>query len=369
MKRRKKSEGYIKFNKERKSWIGRIRFEGREKYFSGKTSEIVQKKMFDFRIAKESGLDVTRESSIAELTDKFLKIKARTTVPKTLSGYENSINIHILPFLKNVKVTKVNVDKLNQYVDNLLSAGRTPATVNRAIAVLNQVMTLAMKLLWISDNPVAYIDPLKHDKKEINPFSKDELNLFLDCAVDDPYYSLWLVKAMSGCRLGELVALTWNDVNFETGVIDINKSYDDRFGLGTTKSKNSKRRITLNYDCLKALKDHQSRQLEQQLSLGRYWNNLDLVFCSSTGSYSHSSNLRNRSFNVIQKEAGLTGRTPHALRHTFASLMLSSGKPVLKVSKFLGHKDMAITMRTYAHYIPENETETLVDDFSKLLNS
>jgi|ETNmetMinimDraft_28_1059901.scaffolds.fasta_scaffold200723_1 hypothetical protein len=148
--RRKKGEGTIKFNKQRNCWIARIRFEGREKYFSGKTSEIVQKKMFDFRIAKESGLDVTRESSIAELTDKFLKIKARTTSGKTLDGYTNSINIHVLPFLKNVKVTKLNVDRLNQYVDDLLNGGRTPATVNRALKVLNQAMTLAMKLSWVS---------------------------------------------------------------------------------------------------------------------------------------------------------------------------------------------------------------------------
>jgi integrase len=103
--------------------------------------------------------------------------------------------------------------------------------------------------------------------------------------------------------------------------------------------------------------------------LGRYWNNIGLVFPSSTGSYSHKSNLRNRSFNIIEKKAGLTGRTPHALRHTFASLMLMSGTPTIKIANHLGHVDMSVTMRTYAHFIPNQETDTLADDFSKLLNS
>ncbi|MBM32398.1 MAG: hypothetical protein CL764_06035 [Chloroflexi bacterium] len=325
--------------------------------------------MFDFRIAKKNGLDVTRESSIAELTDKFLKIKAKSTSSKTLDGYTNTINIHVLPFLKNVKVTKLNVDRLNDYVDELLNGGRTPATVNRTLKILNQAMTLAMKLSWISENPVTYIDRVKHEKNEINPFSKDELNLFLDNAVDDPFYALWLLKSMSGMRLGELQALTWDDINFETGVIDINKSYDDKHGLGTPKSKSSRRKITINFDCLKALREHQSKQLELQLSLGRYWENLNLVFPSSTGSYSHKSNLRNRSFNVILKKSGLTDRTPHTLRHTFASLMLMSGTPILKVSRYLGHQDITVTSRTYVHYIPNQETDTLADDFSKLLNS
>lgn len=84
------------------------------------------------------------------------------------------------------------------------------------------------------------------------------------------------------------------------------------------------------------------------------------VFASDAGTPLDESNVR-KAFNRILDDAELHRRNPHQMRHTFASLLLQEGAPITYVSRQLGHKDASITLRVYAHWLPDGSREKLVD--------
>jgi len=364
-KKRSNNEGTVVYVKSRKSYRGRMFADGKQRWVSGKTKSEVITKISELKTAIATGVDITSNGSIKDLASKYLKIAERGVNPKTFRSYETQTRVHIIPHLGNIKIKALSTARVNNLVDDLLKTN-SASSVNRTLATLSRIMHHAIKLNYIHRNPVSFADKPKHTPKKINPFNRVELNAFLNSASSDPHYALWYLMVNSGLRFGEILALKWSDLNMETGELTINKSFDEKFGIGDTKTYSSTRKITLNYKTLTLLRVHQAKQLEQVLDLAGYYENNSLIFPSVTGSYMNPSNLRNRSFNKILKDAGLSHRTPHQLRHSFASLLLMQGASPLRVSGYLGHADMSITLKTYGHYIPAEDT-SLADGIESLI--
>ena len=116
------------------------------------------------------------------------------------------------------------------------------------------------------------------------------------------------------------------------------------------------RRIDLGQQSLEVLKQHQERQFQDMATAGDRWEENDLIFASTIGTFINPSNLR-REFKPLLKKAGLPQIRFHDLRHTAASLMLNNGVPVIVVSRRLGHAQPSITLDVYAHLIPSKQQE------------
>tara|TARA_A100001015_G_scaffold1323_1_gene1808 strand:- start:1354 stop:2445 length:1092 start_codon:yes stop_codon:yes gene_type:complete len=341
-------EGSYRLRKDgRHEW--RIHIEGVRKTFYGKSKTEAQQKAEEHKLKVASGLDVSKNSNIGELTNKFLDIKKNIVAAKTYKSYEH-LTREILKSLKNVKLADLSTDRCQSLANSQLSKGISPYLIRKTNAMLVRILNYAIKLNYISRNAAEHVELPKYIKKDKNPFSAAELNDFLSSAKNDEHFALWHLLAHTGMRVGEGLALQWSDLNFENGELTISKSFDDEFGVGDTKSR-KERRIILSEETLEILKTHQAAQLEKLLNKPDYWENNDLVFASSTGSHLLRRNINKRNFRKI---SGVEGRTIHSLRHTFASLSLAAGVDVVSVANYLGHSNPNTTLSEYAQYMPSD---------------
>ena len=328
----------------------RISIDGTQKSFYANTKLKAQEKAQEFILAKASGLDVSRNSSIKELAEKFLQIKENTVSPKTFESYESMLRLYILPSLKNVKLSDLTTDRCQTLINSLISKGVSSSNIIKMNGILVRLLNYSIKLNYISRNAAQYVELPKHQIKEMNPFSTEELSIFLENAKEDEHFALWHLLALTGMRVGESLALEWKDLNLETRELTISKSFDDKHGTGETKSRKT-RRIVLSEETIEILKTHQAAQLEKLLNKPDYYQNNDLIFASSVGTQLHRKNIDKRNFKKI---TGAGDRTIHQLRHSFASLSLAAGIDVVTVSHYLGHANPNVTLSKYSHFMPKD---------------
>ena len=157
-------------------------------------------------------------------------------------------------------------------------------------------------------------------------------------------------------RQGELLALKWDDVDLERGVLRVRRTLthaDKAYVLGEPKTSKSRRTIRLTTSAVTALRAHLSRQLEETERLSSLYQPGGLIFATETGSIINPSNLRNRSFKPLLKKAGLPPIRFHDLRHTCATLLLSKDVNPKVVSEMLGHSSISVTLDIYSHLLPD----------------
>lgn len=152
-------------------------------------------------------------------------------------------------------------------------------------------------------------------------------------------------------RSSELVALRWQDVNLDTGMLSVRRTVSrgsDGIVFGEPKTANGKRRIELDAGCVDALRKHRTDQLQRRLSIGPAWQDTDLVFERGDGDVLHPNVLGKR-FQVCIVAAGVPRVRFHDLRRTAASLMLENGAHPKIVQERLGPSDISMTLNRYSH--------------------
>jgi integrase len=163
------------------------------------------------------------------------------------------------------------------------------------------------------------------------------------------------MAASTGCRRGELLALEWQDIDFQTGMMTISKSLEQtKSGLRIKSTKSGKlRRFPLPSVALGVLSQHRrSQPLENPIQVNR--KNLGLVFCNPHGYYYKPDQISSRVAELLAK-AGVRGISLHSLRHAHASQLLSEGVPIPTVSKRLGHANPTITLKLYSRALESDE--------------
>jgi integrase len=168
-------------------------------------------------------------------------------------------------------------------------------------------------------------------------------------------FPLFVTAAATGCRRGELLALEWQDIDFQTGIITISKSLEQtRSGLRIKSTKSGKvRRFPLPSVALGVLLQHRRNQLLEN-PIPPNGKNPGLVFRSPEGEYYKPDQISSRVAELMAK-AGLRGVSLHSLRHGHASQLLSEGVPIPTVSKRLGPANPTITLKLYAHALETDE--------------
>lgn len=157
-------------------------------------------------------------------------------------------------------------------------------------------------------------------------------------------------------RRSEILGLKDSDVDLAAGTLQIVRGLTTapggRFSIQAIKRKSSQRLLELPEEAVAALAAHRTRKKEERLAAGPRWEDSGHVFTTLTGTPIHPNTLYRTYFFGLRDKAGLPGLHFHNLRHTYATLALKHGIPIRTVSDVLGHKDIATTLRTYAHVIP-----------------
>lgn len=309
--------------------------------------------------AKNNTLTIKDNITISELTEEYLKSKTELA-PKTLQKLKFH-KTYIDNGIGYMKLRSINHKVLEEFYNNLkASSGLQDRTIQDIQGTVKSIFNKAIKWGYIAINPHQTIDTIKVKKKPLNYYNNEETYKLIECLKNEPakVRALIMLAIDSGCRLGELTGLTWNDVDFENRKITINKATQYIVGMGIiekeTKTVTSNRTITITEETIKALKDYKIQQSLDKLKCGSKWGNSKRVFTTECGSDMHP-NRPGKILNRVIEKYGFKKVKFHGLRHTSISLQLNNGVPLQVASRRAGHSTTAVTDKIYTHIFEETE--------------
>jgi integrase len=222
----------------------------------------------------------------------------------------------------------------------------------------------------IARNPAAVVTPPRAARHEIRPLTPEQARVLLAVCEGERLGALYVLALTTGMRRGELLGLRWADVDLVARVLGVRSTLyraEGRLVLAEPKTARSRRLIHLAPEAVAALRAHRDRQLQERLQLGPAWDAHDLVFANELGRPIEAQNMIRRSFYPLLERAGLPRIRFHDLRHSTATLLLTSGVHPKVVSEILGHATIGITLDTYSHVLPAMHREA-VGAMSSLLS-
>jgi integrase len=227
--------------------------------------------------------------------------------------------------------------------------------VNHLHTVLHTAFAQAVRWGLVSRNVVALARPPRKVHLEVVALTAEQARTLLACAAGHRFEALFVLALKTGMRRGELLALHWQDVDLEAGVLQVRGTLRrTRAGLaiGTPKTASARRKVALSAGSVAALRRHRARQDEERRRLGDGWQDFGLVFPNGLGRPMEPRDFLFSHFRPLLVAAGLPPITFHALRHTAATLLLGQGEHPKVVQELLGHAQVSITLDRYSHMTP-----------------
>ncbi len=332
----------------------------------GKTRADVQRQLRELkRQVDQGGITERHNITVAEFLDQWLQdCVARGLKPKTTTNYRQMGTLYLTPAIGKVKLTTLRPEHVRKLCADLMERGLSATTVRYVRHLLHGALRLAVQMELVARNVADPVRAPKRRRQELQPPTPDDLAKLLDSAdaAEDRFRALWVIGVYTGCRPGELLALKWRDVEWETSTILIRRNVTAVLGqplaLQEPKTERGQRRVPVPSEALIALKAHRQRQLEERLLLGPDYDDQDLIFATHTGGLLHPRNVT-REFKEALARAGLP-RTirSYDLRHAYATMLFQAGEHPKIVSERLGHSSIALTLDTYTHYVPGLDDDT-----------
>lgn len=389
-KKRGNGEGCIRQRKEG-DWEARIMIgyneNGKPKYktFTSKKRTTAAQRLADYIANKKSSESENIYNGTVEnwLSIWLSQYAVKSIKVSTRVSYEGIIKNHLIPHIGKIKLAELSKSNIEKMYSDLLESGNTNKkgglnikTVRNVALCLHKALQTAVECEYISKN-VADIAKIpnekisKSKKKEVTPLSIDEQIKLMNYCDNSTYCTIIITALHTGLRLGELLGLTWDDVDFNKNTIavtkQVNRLHDysenatskTRLGIQyDTKTYSSERIVSMSRELSGLLRKHRIRQKEHMLKWGSAYNNLGMVFAREDGYYIDPDTFRENYYRILDN-AGIEKHTFHALRHTFATRALEAGVPIKVVSNILGHATVQITMDTYQHVLPNLQEDAM----------
>jgi integrase len=272
--------------------------------------------------------------------------------PSVLRSYEASMRLRVLPELGGARLSDITRITVQDVVDRMVADGHQASTVRNTLMPLRAIFRRSLTRGEVAVNPVAGIElPAVRGRRE-RIASPAEAARLINALPDDDQ-ALWATAFYAGLRLGELHALREDDIDLESGVIRVERSWDRCEGVIEPKSRAGRRGVPI----VAALRSHlAARKLRRHETHGLFFGNgkrpfnRDAVVSRATKAWT---------------AAGLAPIGLHECRHTFASILIAAGVNAKALSTYLGHSSIQVTLDRYGHLMPGNENEAvaLVDAY------
>ncbi|WP_255954613.1 site-specific integrase [Streptomyces odontomachi] len=354
----------------------------------GKTREEVRQKITELQSQENQGIPVPDTNMRLE---EYLVYWLATVVkvhrrPKTYQGYESVVRVHIVPGLGRKKIRTLRAAEVRTWLAGVASecqcckhgwdkerrepeccaAGDCCKTllsrrmVQSIHAVLRNALQNAVREELIVRNVAQLVQVPTPAYDTGKGLRVAEARLLLRESSTDRFHALYVLALVMGLRRGELLGLRWDAVDLERETLTVERALQRVSGelkLVMPKTASSIRTVPLPPLVVKALTEHRERQAQERASAGMDWKEHGLVFTSRVGTPLEPDNLR-RSWYPLRKRLGLDLRF-HDLRHSAVSLLLDLGVPPHIVRQIVGHSDIGVTMKIYAHASLDEQRKAL----------
>lgn len=367
MPKRKKVHGSGSvFQRSDGRWCAKFRVEatGKYKVLYAKTEkeayEKLQQAQFDQKQGKlATGPQRKLEDYLKQWLEEVKKDNIRTS---SYVRYHSLITTHIVPELGRVSLQNLKPEQIQAFYAKKIKAGLSARTVQLIHKVLHDALDNAVKWNLVSRNICDVVTVPRAQRNEIQPLTPDQANKLLASARGHRLEVLLTVALITGMRRGELLALRWENINFDTNTLQVRRTVSNQAGYGFVetepKTQSGRRSISLPSFVIARLKHHRIQQREQQLKVGKEWEEKDLVFPNRKGGYL-SPKILFESFERLLKRAGLPHIRFHDLRHSAATILLSMGVNPKVIQEILGHSNISMTLGTYLHVLPSMQEEAM----------
>lgn len=262
-----------------------------------------------------------------------------------------------------IEVKELNASDIQEYYKNLITEGRSIASIKNLHKVIAPAIRYAYdNNLILKDFSKSIVLPKDNNvfkQSNVSPLSKDQQQTFISHIKGHSLEALFITALYSGLRQGELFALTWEDIDFNNNYITVNKSYKlvknittgSYEGLvQTPKTIKGNRTIPIPVRLTNRLKQHKIKQSELRLQYANLYQDNSLIFCNEFGKYLDSRNV-GKVIRRIFDSMGLQHSKFHDLRHTYATRLFELGENPKTVQTMLGHSNISITLDTYTHVL------------------
>jgi len=291
-----------------------------------------------------------------DLADYWLGTVQSRIRPSTLSVYRYALRQHLVPHLGDVPLLKLTAPIIERWIDTMHSCGLSPSTVHQAYRVLRSILRQAVLWGMLSRSPLATVRPPRLPRRDPQVWDEEQLRLFLaEAKRSSRYATLYLAAILTGAREGELLALTWDRIDWMFGRGSITHTLArsrGRVELREPKSRRSQRTVPLPPVLIEALQRERDAQARHRVLHGPAYENRNLVFCQANGKPLHAHNITQRDFRRIAEQLGLPHIRFHDLRHSCATMLLRQGVHPKVVAELLGHASIGVTLDTYSHVVP-----------------
>jgi len=363
-KRRKSGEGTVRQRKDGR-WEGRV-VVGYDENGLPKTKNVLAKtktgcveklEALKETVGSSTPDKCTSDMSFGDWMDFWYKNYSKISLrPSTQAGYENHIYKHIIPLLGRIPLNKLTQNDLQVFYANLKKNGRVNRTEiygeglsDRSVRACHGCCRTALdkavaeKLIRVNPAVGCKLPPKRG--KEMQILTADEMQRLLIQAKEEGFYEMFLLDIATGMRRGELLALQWEDINFETGEVRINKQVQAVNGeliVSQPKTKSSNRTIILPPAMINMLREYRQ-------TVNSRW-----LFPSPVKEDSprDPTSCRKR-LSMILDHAGCKHVRFHDLRHLFSTQAIQYGMDVKTLAATIGHASVETTLNIYSHVTDE----------------
>lgn len=362
-RKRRNGEGTVRLRKDGR-WEGRIVI-GYDENGLPKTKNVLAKtkgecieklKALKSTITPGTPVKLKADMAFGEWLDYWYETYCKPNArPATQRTYEGYIRLYLHPRLGNIPLNKVTINDIQQMCTWMMTEARldqkngdgglSDSQVINCYSLCDRVLEKAVAEKLIARNPAKGCKLPSDRPKEMKVLSREDMQKVLIQAKEENYYELFLLEFATGLRLGELMALQWDDVDLVTGELRINKQVNlvgSKLVISEPKTKAAVRTLILPPSVRKVLAEYKTRVNSRWLFPSPKKEDLPII-----------PSAVSRRLHTLLEHAGCEQVRFHDLRHTFATNALAHGMDIKTLSTILGHVSSATTLNTYSHVTDE----------------
>lgn len=348
-------------------WAASATVDGKRKYFYGKTQKEAKDKREAFLQEVSRGVSVdAKKQTVEQFLVKWLEDSQRQSVrPRTYERYEEVVRLHVVPTLGQHLLPKLSPQHVQSLYARQLEAGFSETTVHHVHNVLHKALKTAVKWGLVSRNVCELVDPPRKAHFEGQALTVEQARKLLTAARGHRMEALFHLELATGMRRGEIMGLKWQDINFEKGLVRVqrilsrvpSKMPGKGYIEAEVKTAKSRRSIVIAPFALEMLKQHRKRQAIERAKAGDAWEDHDYVFCTAIGTHVNPTRDILAVLKSLLKKAELPDIRFHDLRHSVASLLFEENMHPKVVQEILGHSNISITLDVYSHMLPTMQSD------------